>query len=100
MTVKSVLSSEAITEALCSLSDWSVSEGVLVKTYKHAEFLEGISFVQKIATLAEELNHHPDIDIRYRRVRLALVTHSAGGITRQDIEFALAADALWSEPRD
>jgi 4a-hydroxytetrahydrobiopterin dehydratase len=53
-----------------------------------------MEFVNHAAALAEAANHHPDIDIRYNKVRLALVTHDAGGITHNDIEMAKKLDAL------
>lgn len=51
-------------------------------------FLEAIGLVNRIAALAERADHHPDIDIRWRRLELGLVTHSAGGITGKDLELA------------
>jgi 4a-hydroxytetrahydrobiopterin dehydratase len=53
-----------------------------------------LAFVAAVGQLAEEANHHPDIDIRYNRVTLALVTHDSGGITRLDIELARAIDGV------
>jgi 4a-hydroxytetrahydrobiopterin dehydratase len=53
-----------------------------------------MAFVNRIAELAEQANHHPDIDIRYNRVRLALVTHDAGGITEKDFDLAAKAQNL------
>ena len=62
---------------------------MIVKTYELPSFPEAIAFVTRIADLAEQANHHPDLDIRYRKVRVALSTHDQGGITDKD--FALAA---------
>jgi 4a-hydroxytetrahydrobiopterin dehydratase len=53
-----------------------------------------VTFVNKVADMAEEANHHPDIDIRYNRVRLALVSHDAGGITTHDFAMAAGSDRL------
>jgi len=53
-----------------------------------------MTFVNKVAEQAEKANHHPDIDIRYNRVRLALVSHDAGGLTEKDFALAAAADGL------
>jgi 4a-hydroxytetrahydrobiopterin dehydratase len=50
--------------------------------------------VNKVGELAEHAGHHPDIDIRYNKVRLALVTHDAGGITEKDFDLAAKADEL------
>ena len=59
-------------------------------------FLDGIDGVRRIAELAERADHHPDIDIRWRTVNLALSTHSAGGITEQDVALAREIDALFA----
>ena len=56
--------------------------------------MAGIEFVNRLARAADELDHHPDIDIRYTRVKLALTTHSAGGITDLDFQMASRADLL------
>ncbi len=54
---------------------------MIVRQFKFATFMAGIDFVGRVARAAEEMDHHPDIDIRYTKVKLALATHSAGGIT-------------------
>jgi 4a-hydroxytetrahydrobiopterin dehydratase len=53
-----------------------------------------LAFVNKVGELAEKAGHHPDIDIRYNRVRLALVTHDAGGLTAKDFDLAASADTI------
>ena len=73
---------------------WHLAGGQLVKTVKCAGFVGSLEFVDEVGRLAEEANHHPDIDIRYNRVTLALVTHDAGGITELDFSLARAIDAL------
>lgn len=67
---------------------WKLQDGTLVREWKFADFLKAMEFVNKIATLAEDAGHHPDIDIRYNRVRLGLVSHDAGGITERDAGMA------------
>ena len=69
---------------------------MIVKTYELPSFPEAITFVTRIADLAEQANHHPDLDIRYRKVRVALSTHDQGGITDKD--FALAAQIEATDP--
>lgn len=71
-----------------SLPGWKIESGELVKTFTFTDFLRSISFVNQLAKAAEEAGHHPDIDIRYNRVKIALTTHDAGGLTQKD--FALA----------
>jgi len=73
---------------------WDLVDGRLVKTVVCPSFPAALDFVMAVGRLAEEADHHPDIDIRGRDVSLALVTHDAGGITRLDIAVARAVDAL------
>jgi len=73
---------------------WGLVDGRLVKVVECATFPAALDFVQAVGRLAEEADHHPDIDIRWRTVRLALVTHDAGGITELDLALARAVDAL------
>jgi 4a-hydroxytetrahydrobiopterin dehydratase len=90
----SALTSAEIDSRLITLPDWSVEAGELVRTFKFRDFRAAMAFVNKIADLAEEAGHHPDIDIRYNRVRLGLVTHDAGGLTAKDFDLAAGADKL------
>jgi 4a-hydroxytetrahydrobiopterin dehydratase len=64
--------------------DWALEDDKLVREWAFPSFAEAMVFVNRIAALAEEADHHPDIDIRYRRVRLELISHDAGGLTRRD----------------
>ncbi len=73
---------------------WRREGDELIRTYEFAAFLDGIAFVQKVAKLAEGADHHPDIDIRWRRVTLKLTTHDAGGLTARDTRLAAGADAV------
>jgi 4a-hydroxytetrahydrobiopterin dehydratase len=85
-----VLSSAALNQALTSLPDWQLTGGALTRSFAFTDFGEAMSFVNSVAALAERAGHHPDIDIRYNEVKLALSTHDAGGITEKD--FSLAAE--------
>jgi 4a-hydroxytetrahydrobiopterin dehydratase len=89
-----VLSHAEITSHLSTRPDWRIAGGELVRTFKFETFPEAIAFVNKVAEIAEESNHHPDIDIRYNRVHLALVSHDAGGITSKDFAVAAGADKV------
>jgi 4a-hydroxytetrahydrobiopterin dehydratase len=73
---------------------WELVDGRLVTEVECASFTAALDFVLAVGRLAEEADHHPDIDIRWRTVRLALVTHDAGGITDLDLDLARAVDAL------
>ncbi len=79
-----------------ALDGWSRDDDMIVKTYELPSFPEAIAFVTRIADLAERADHHPDLDIRYRKVRVALSTHDQGGITDKD--FALAAQIEAATP--
>ena len=90
---RDVLDDVALEAALPGLA-WSRDGQVLEKRLKLATFRDAIAFVGKVADIAEEMDHHPDIDIRWRTVILRVSTHSAGGLTQMDIEFARRVDAL------
>jgi 4a-hydroxytetrahydrobiopterin dehydratase len=74
--------------------DWPEVDGALDKELEFESFPAAIAFVDRLAELAESENHHPDIDIRYRRVRVRWSTHSAGGVTDRDRELASRTDTL------
>lgn len=82
------LTDSEIQQALNGLSGWSLENGELVRQCTFKDFVAAMYFVNQVADLAEKAGHHPDIDIRYNRVRLALVTHDAGGITASDADMA------------
>lgn len=84
----SLVPEEDVPAALASLPGWAVEGGALVKQFTLPSFLGAVDFVNMVAAMAEEANHHPDLDIRYDKVRVALVTHSAGGITDKDLDMA------------
>jgi len=73
------------------LTGWAVEGDAIAKEFRFGGFREAIAFVVRVGMAAEVANHHPDLDIRYNRVRVALSTHSEGGLTEKD--FALAAEA-------
>jgi 4a-hydroxytetrahydrobiopterin dehydratase len=73
---------------LNSLDGWRLEGEEIKKQYEFPSFPEAIKFVNKVADLAEQADHHPDILINYRRVTLALSTHDEGGITRKDFNLA------------
>ncbi len=84
----SLLSPDEIAARLRQLSGWQQADHAIRKQFAFEAFLDGIRFVDRVASLAEAADHHPDVDIRYTRVIMTLSTHSAGGITEKD--FALA----------
>jgi 4a-hydroxytetrahydrobiopterin dehydratase len=88
------LSDDEVTAALASLPDWERDGDEIVKTYACPSFADAIAFVVRIGFLAEKADHHPDLDIRWRNVRVALSTHDAGGLTQLDIDLATAIDGV------
>jgi 4a-hydroxytetrahydrobiopterin dehydratase len=89
-----LLSQAEIASHLSLRPDWRIEGGELVRTFKFETFPAAVAFANKVAEIAEQANHHPDIDIRYNRVRLALVSHDAGGLTSRDFAVAAGADKL------
>ena len=82
------LSDSQLRHTLGELPEWALEEGKLVRYWTFPGFVQAIDFVNGVAQLAEQEGHHPDIDIRYNRVKLALVSHDAGGITQRDAQMA------------
>ncbi|HEV3266353.1 MAG TPA: 4a-hydroxytetrahydrobiopterin dehydratase [Acidimicrobiales bacterium] len=91
-----VLSDNELGEALFGAGgpEWELVGGRLVKTVECEGFVGSLAFVNEVGVLAEAANHHPDIDIRYNRVTLALMTHDSGGITYKDIGLAKQIDGV------
>ena len=88
------LSEDEIRTALDDLPGWALEGGQIVKDYKRDGFAGAIAFIVRLSYAVEAANHHPDLDIRYNRVRVALSTHSEGGITAKDVDLARTIEAL------
>jgi 4a-hydroxytetrahydrobiopterin dehydratase len=88
------LSPEEVASRLAALPGWRIEDGELRRTFRFEDFRAALAFVNRVGDEAEKAGHHPDIDIRYNRVCLGLVTHDAGGLTAKDFELAVAADGL------
>ena len=89
-----VLSSAEIRKRLPELHGWMLSRGALRCEFKFETFPKALQFVARVGAMAEEADHHPDIDIRSNKVTLALTTHDDGGLTEKDFELAEKSDAL------
>ncbi len=76
------------------MTDWAEQDGALEREFELPSFMEAIGFVDRLAELAESENHHPDIDIRYRKVTVRWTTHSEGGITELDRKMAERTSSL------
>ena len=90
----SPLSDIEIQRALGTLPGWSRKGDALTNTYHFAAFPDGIAFVARVAEIAERMNHHPDIDIRYTKLHFQLTSHDAKGITNRDIQLAKSIEEL------
>jgi 4a-hydroxytetrahydrobiopterin dehydratase len=86
------LNDESIDGWLNGRKGWSRSENLLTKTFEFSSFRDAIVFVNRVATIADTVNHHPDIDIRYQKVLLSVTTHDAGGLTETDFDLAQRVD--------
>lgn len=83
-----VLTDDQVDAALADLDGWERTDGALRRSIEFGAFLDGIDAVRRVGEHAEDKDHHPDIDIRWRTVSFALVTHSEGGITAKDVDMA------------
>lgn len=91
---RTTLSPDALKTFLAAHPSWKTVDGQLERTIEFRAFLEGIAYVLQLAQLAEQQDHHPDIDIRFRKVTTRLFTHDAKGLTARDVQLAELADGL------
>jgi 4a-hydroxytetrahydrobiopterin dehydratase len=89
-----LLTQDQISEELKTLNEWKQTGNEIVKEFEYKDFVRSMGFVNSVALLAEKADHHPDIDIRWNKVKLALSTHSEGGLTEKDFKLARKIDAL------
>lgn len=92
-----VLNASEIQQKLTPLPGWALVQGEIVRNAAFKDFIAAMTFVNRVASLAEQAGHHPDIDIRYNKVRLALVSHDAGGITEKDFGMANEIETILRE---
>ncbi|SNT13890.1 4a-hydroxytetrahydrobiopterin dehydratase [Asanoa hainanensis] len=89
-----VLGADELRTALAELDGWAGDPTGISRDAELASFPGAIAVVDRVAEVAEELDHHPDIDIRWRRLRFTLSTHSAGGVTVKDLDLARRIDTI------
>lgn len=89
-----LLSDDQLNDVLPKLPDWAAVDAALVRTVELASFAQAIMVVNRVAEIAENDNHHPDIDIRYKTLTFHLSTHSKGGITALDVSLAEEIDGV------
>jgi 4a-hydroxytetrahydrobiopterin dehydratase len=83
-----LIKADDLKNRLKKIPEWELEKKHIERTFEFDEFSESIDFVNSVAEVAEDEEHHPDIDIRFNKVRLILSTHSKGGLT--DLDFSLA----------
>ncbi|HEX7101045.1 MAG TPA: 4a-hydroxytetrahydrobiopterin dehydratase [Nitrolancea sp.] len=88
------LSDAELSSALKSLDGWASAGGEISKTFAFKDFVASVGFVNRLADLAEKAQHHPDIDIRFNKVKIALTTHDEGGISDKDTALASQIDSV------
>ena len=89
-----LLSDQEVDEQLKQLTGWKLEGKEIVREFTLPDFVQALHFVNSVGEKAEAANHHPDIDIRYNRVRLALISHDAGGLTERDFRLAAVINGL------
>ena len=89
-----LLTPEEISAALRTLDGWSLEGQTIRKEFTFADFPEAVLFVSALVPGAEDADHHPDIEIHYKRVILSYTTHDSGGLTKKDLEGAAMAQAV------
>jgi len=94
------LSQNSIIKRLGELNGWKYQNGFLVKNFKFKTFMQGIKFVNSIARVSEEIQHHPDIHIRWTEVRLEVQSHDEGGVTTRDFKLAKKIEELIGKGRE
>jgi 4a-hydroxytetrahydrobiopterin dehydratase len=89
-----LLDEKQIQEGLTDRPQWQYRGGVLVREVTAPDFMSGIRLVDQVAEVAEQVNHHPDIDIRWTTITFQLVTHAMGGVTEYDLNMAGKIDEV------
>lgn len=92
-----LLNSQDIKDWLKKLPEWELEKKHIERTFEFDDFSQAIDFINSVAEIAEEEDHHPDMDIRYNKVRIELSTHAEGGLTDLDFEVAQKVDNLYGD---
>jgi len=89
-----LLSAQVVEEKLKQVQGWKLVGGEIVREFNFPDFVQALRFVNAVGEKAETAGHHPDIDIRYNRVKLALISHDSGGLTERDFRMAEAVNGI------
>lgn len=92
-----LLNSQDIKDWLKKLPEWELEKKHIVRTFEFDDFSQAMDFVNSMAEIAEEEDHHPDFDVRYNKVNVQLSTHAEGGLTERDFEVAQKIDTLYED---
>jgi 4a-hydroxytetrahydrobiopterin dehydratase len=88
------LDTHQITTALADLDGWELGDGAIRRELRFGSFRDAIAFINRVADLADEAGHHPELTNVYSRVTIVLTTHDTGGVTTKDLELARAIDGV------
>lgn len=97
VSMAELLSDDQINDALESRTEWQADGPAIVRTVKLATFGTAIEVVNRVAEIADEMDHHPDIDIRFRTLTFSISTHALGGLTQNDFTLADRIDTIVSQ---
>jgi 4a-hydroxytetrahydrobiopterin dehydratase len=89
-----LLGDEEIRDRLSSMDGWEREGDAITKTFSNDDFVGSVEFVKQVVEPAEEMNHHPDLEISWDKVKVSITNHSAGGLTEADFELAKRIDSL------
>ena len=89
-----LLKPQDIKDWIKKLPEWELEKKHIERTFEFDEFTQAIDFVNSVAEIAEEEEHHPDLDIRFNKVRVHITSHAKGGLTDRDFELAQKVDNL------
>lgn len=96
MPSRARLSDDVVERELATMPGWANRGDAIARTFEFPAYMDGIAFVQRVAEAAERADHHPDLDVRWRRVVCALSTHDTGGITELDVRLAREIDGIFA----
>jgi 4a-hydroxytetrahydrobiopterin dehydratase len=89
-----LLNDEEIDKRLGELDGWQREGDKITKTFEHGDFVGSVEFVRRLTAPAEEMQHHPDLEISWDKVKVSITNHAAGGLTAADFELASKLDQL------
>jgi 4a-hydroxytetrahydrobiopterin dehydratase len=89
-----LLSDEEITERLAGVEGWEREGDVIRKTFENGDFVGSVEFVKRLVEPAEDMGHHPDLEVSWDKVTVSITNHAAGGLTEADFELATRIDGL------